>query len=56
MELAFGGLHWSPKVFWRSTLSEFVSAAAGLAVANGAKPAVSGPTDAEMAELLARYG
>ncbi len=34
MEFAFGVLHWSPDVFWRSTMKELIAAAEGVQKAN----------------------
>ena len=56
MKDAFGALHWTPAVFWSATLTEFFCAIDGFNAMNGSKPKQDGPTDSEMAELLAKYG
>lgn len=56
MRTAFGGLNWSPEVFWSSTLTEFIDAIEGRSEANGAKRPVEPPSEAELDELVRRYG
>lgn len=52
-----GALHWTPDVFWRSTITEYMLAIEGFNEINGSgKPKDDGPDDDEMAALLARYG
>ncbi|KAB2792933.1 phage tail assembly chaperone [Brucella anthropi] len=48
-------MKWTPDVFWRSTLTEFVDAIEGHCEAKGIKKE-KGPTKAQMSELLAKYG
>ncbi|MEJ8308813.1 phage tail assembly chaperone [Agrobacterium larrymoorei] len=55
-KIAFGGLCWPPAVFWASSLTEFTLAVKGKAEANGAGGSVKPPSDAEMDELIAKYG
>ncbi|PQZ31414.1 hypothetical protein CQZ93_13055 [Ochrobactrum vermis] len=55
--MAYGALRWTPDTFWRSTLTELVNAIDGYCEAKGIKKKKSGgPTDGEMAWLLAKYG
>lgn len=56
MRAAFGGLNWSPDVFWSSTLTEFIDAIEGRNEANGAKKPVEPPSDDELDELVKLYG
>lgn len=57
MRGAFGALHWTPDVFWKSTLTEYTLAIDGFNEAQGGETdAGSGPTDAELNELVAKYG
>lgn len=56
MRIAFGALQWTPDVFWRSTLTEFIEAVEAFNERNGGEKNPEAPTDDEMAELLARYG
>lgn len=56
MRTAFGGLHWTPDVFWSATLTEFIDAIEGHNEANGAKKPVEPPSDAELDDLVRRYG
>ncbi|WP_281405319.1 phage tail assembly chaperone [Mesorhizobium sp. B2-5-7] len=57
MKGAFGALHWTPAVFWASTLTEYMFAIEGFNEANGGgSKKEEGPTDDDMADLLARYG
>ncbi|ESX78240.1 hypothetical protein X757_08955 [Mesorhizobium sp. LSHC414A00] len=57
MKGAMGALHWTPDVFWRSTITEYMLAIEGFNEINGSgKPKDDGPDDDEMAALLARYG
>ncbi|KAB2762964.1 phage tail assembly chaperone [Brucella anthropi] len=53
--MAYGALRWTPETFWRSTLTELVIAIDGYCDANGIKKD-TGPTKAQMNELLAKYG
>ncbi|MCW8283943.1 phage tail assembly chaperone [Agrobacterium sp. InxBP2] len=55
-KVAFGGLGWTPSVFWASTLTEFTLAAKGKAEANGVKKTVSPPSQDEVDELVKKYG
>ncbi|WP_107327188.1 phage tail assembly chaperone [Agrobacterium pusense] len=55
-KIAFGGLGWTPGIFWASSLTEFTLAAKGKAEANGAKKSVAPPSDEEMDELIKKYG
>jgi hypothetical protein len=56
MKGAFGALHWTPEVFWRSTLTEYMLAIEGFNAANGGGKKEEGPDDDEMDALVARYG
>lgn len=56
MKGAFGALHWKPKTFWRSTLTEYVTAIAAFNLANGKADKPEAPSEDEMADLLAKYG
>ncbi|WP_352544454.1 MULTISPECIES: phage tail assembly chaperone [unclassified Mesorhizobium] len=57
MKGAFGALHWTPDVFWRATITEYMIAIEGFNELNGAGgEKESGPSDDDMANLLARYG
>lgn len=56
MRGAFGYLKWTPDVFWSCTLTEYFRAIEGHNEANGGKKKVDGPSDGEMAKLLAKYG
>jgi hypothetical protein len=56
MKGAFGALHWTPETFWRSTLTEYIVAIEGFNAANGGEKQDKGPSDADLDELLARYG
>lgn len=49
-----GALGWTPRAFWRSSLAEVTAALEGWQRVNG-PPQASGPTDEEIAELMARY-
>lgn len=52
-----GALHWTPDVFWRATITEYMIAIEGFNELNGAGgEKESGPSDDDMANLLARYG
>lgn len=56
MKGAFGALGWTPAVFWESTLTEYMLAIEGF---NSTQPGANkdeGPSDDELAELMARYG
>ncbi|CAB4327673.1 MULTISPECIES: phage tail assembly chaperone [unclassified Brucella] len=53
--VAYGALRWTPEVFWRSTLTELVIAIDGYCEAKGIKKG-TGPTKAQMDQLLAKYG
>ncbi|UXU00648.1 phage tail assembly chaperone [Agrobacterium tumefaciens] len=55
-KVAFGGLGWTPAVFWASTLTEFTLAAKGKAEANGVKKTVAPPSQDEVDELVRKYG
>ncbi|MDH2091145.1 phage tail assembly chaperone [Rhizobium pusense] len=55
-KIAFGGLDWTPGIFWASSLTEFTLAVKGKAEANGGKKAVAPPSDEEMDELIKKYG
>mgnify|MGYP001112345771 CR=1 FL=1 len=56
MKGAFGALQWKPKTFWRSTLTEYVTAIAAFNMMHGGEKKPEAPTDDEMAGLLAKYG
>ncbi|PBB94973.1 hypothetical protein CK224_29180 [Mesorhizobium sp. WSM3862] len=56
MKGAFGALHWTPEVFWRSTLTEYMMAIEGFNALSGGEKKDSGPSDEDMAALLAKYG
>lgn len=56
MKGAFGALHWTPEVFWRSTLTEYILAIEGFNEANGVKTKEDGPSDDDLAALVAKYG
>jgi hypothetical protein len=55
MKGAFGALHWSPDVFWKSTLTEYMAAIDGYNMVNGAKE-TEAPGDDDLADLVRRYG
>ncbi|MFC3326206.1 phage tail assembly chaperone [Mesorhizobium cantuariense] len=55
MKGAFGVLHWTPEVFWKSTVTEYTLAIEGFNEANSSKKD-EGPSDDEMSALLERYG
>lgn len=55
MKGAFGALHWTPEVFWGSTLTEYMMAIEGFNALNGGDKQ-AGPSDEDMATLLAKYG
>lgn len=56
MKGAFGALHWSPDVFWRSTLTEYMAAIDGFNMVNGAEKKSEAPSDEEVEALVKRYG
>lgn len=56
MKGAFGALHWSPDIFWKATLTEYVLAIEGFNEAQGAEEEDAGPDQDELAGLLAKYG
>jgi hypothetical protein len=57
MKGAFGHLGWTPEVFWRSTVTEYMLAIAGYNEKNGAESDKDkGPSDDDLAALVARYG
>ncbi len=59
MRDAFGALHWTPEVFWRSTLTEFFRAIEGFNRANRSEEDAESndaPSDDALAALVARYG
>lgn len=56
MRTAFGGLNWSPPVFWGATLTEFIDAIEGHNEANGGKKPVEPPSESDLEELVKRYG
>ncbi|TPM58973.1 phage tail assembly chaperone [Mesorhizobium sp. B2-2-4] len=56
MKGAFGVLHWTPDVFWRSTITEYMLAIEGFNDANGGGKKDEAPSDEELAALVARYG
>ena len=56
MKGAFGALHWTPDVFWRSTITEYMMAIEGFNELNGGAKKDEGPSDGEMAALLEQYG
>ncbi|HEY0120546.1 MAG TPA: phage tail assembly chaperone [Rhizobium sp.] len=56
MRLGIGGLGWRPADFWEATLTEFFEAIRGYNEANGDGAGAGGPSDAELAALVARYG
>lgn len=56
MKGAFGALHWSPDVFWKSTLTEYMSAIDGYNMVNGGGEKSDAPGDDELAALVAKYG
>ncbi|PWU72466.1 phage tail assembly chaperone [Ochrobactrum sp. POC9] len=49
-------LRWTPKTFWNSSLTEFLAALDGFTEARGGKKKVEPPTDAQMDDLLTKYG
>lgn len=55
MKGAFGALGWTPPVFWAATLTEYTFAIDGWNDANGVNK-TEAPSEAAMAELLAKYG
>lgn len=54
--MAFGALNWPPEVFWGSTLTEFIDAIEGRNEANGGTKPVEPPSDADLDELVRKYG
>lgn len=56
MKGAFGALGWAPDTFWRSTLTEYMAAIAGHNHAKGAGEKDDGPSDEDLAALVAKYG
>lgn len=54
--IAFGGLGWTPAIFWASSLTELTLAVKGKVEANGSKKSVAPPSDEEMDELIKKYG
>jgi hypothetical protein len=56
MKDAFGALHWTPETFWRSTITEYMMAIEGFNDANSGASKDGPPSDAELADLVARYG
>ncbi|KAB2684857.1 MULTISPECIES: phage tail assembly chaperone [Brucella] len=55
-QAAFGILRWTPKTFWNSSLTEFLAALDGFTEARGGKKNAEPPTDAQMDDLLKKYG
>ena len=56
MKGAFGALHWTPEIFWRSTLTEYMLAIEGFNEAQGAEKPIEAPDEDELAALVAKYG
>lgn len=56
MKGAFGALHWTPEVFWRSTLTEYMAGIDGFNMVNGADTKSEGPSDEDIEALVAKYG
>jgi hypothetical protein len=56
MKGAFGALHWTPETFWRSTITEYMMAIEGFNALNGGEKKDQGPSDEDLAALLAKYG
>ncbi|MBC2886484.1 phage tail assembly chaperone [Ochrobactrum sp. CM-21-5] len=56
LQAAFGILRWTPKTFWNSSLTEFLAALDGFTEARGGKKNAEPPTDAQMDDLLKKYG
>ncbi|WMT90983.1 phage tail assembly chaperone [Pelagibacterium sp. H642] len=56
MRMAFGALNWPPEVFWGSTLTEFIDAIEGRNEANGGTKPVEPPSEADLDELVRKYG
>lgn len=55
MELAMGGLEWSPAVFWSATPHELFAAIDGKREANGVEEAPVPPTRAEVEAMMKRF-
>lgn len=56
MKGAFGALRWTPETFWRSTLTEYITAIKAFNEMQEGGKDTEPPTEGEMADLLARYG
>ncbi|AZO54863.1 phage tail assembly chaperone [Mesorhizobium sp. M8A.F.Ca.ET.202.01.1.1] len=56
MKGAFGALQWTPETFWRSTLTEYMLAIDGFNELNDGGKRDNGPSDDDLATLLAKYG
>jgi len=55
MKTAFGALNWTPEIFWRSTLTEYLSAIDGFNEAHGSEKTAA-PSDDDLDNLVAKYG
>ncbi|MFS2324612.1 phage tail assembly chaperone [Brucella sp. H1_1004] len=53
---AFGVLRWTPDTFWNSSLSEFLSALEGFAIARGGKKQIDAPSQDQLDDLISKYG
>ncbi|CAI2935016.1 conserved protein of unknown function [Aminobacter niigataensis] len=56
MRSAFGSLKWTPEVFWRSTVTEYILAIEGFNEANGSGKKTEPPSDDDLARLVEKYG
>lgn len=56
MRIGIGGLGWRPADFWSATMTEFFEAIHGHNEAQGAETSEGGPSEKEMAALVAKYG
>lgn len=56
MKGAFGALHWSPEMFWKSTLTEYLAAIDGYNMVNGGGDKTDAPSDDALEDLVQRYG
>ncbi|WP_435656154.1 phage tail assembly chaperone [Brucella pituitosa] len=49
-------MRWTPDTFWNSSLSEFLSALEGFAIARGGKKQIDAPSQDQLDELISKYG
>ncbi|WP_280750067.1 phage tail assembly chaperone [Rhizobium leucaenae] len=56
MKTGIGGLGWRPVDFWDATLTEFFIAIKGHNEAQGGEEETAGPSQGEMAAIIAKYG